>query len=215
MHLLNVTLQSETSIHTAICGNFTGTKNQEIAIARGNNLELFGFDDESSKAVFICSTPAFSIIRSICSFRLAGSSKDYIVIGSDSGKVVVVEFDTTANNWKVIHSEVFGRTGCRRAIPGQYLAADPKGRALMIASVEKQKLVYVMNRDLSNKLTISSPLEAHKADTILFSVVGIDVDFENPIFAMIELDYSEIDQDPTGEAFAQSEKKLAYYELDL
>lgn len=134
-------------------GNFTGTKNQEIAIARGNNLELFGFDDESSKAVFICSTPAFSIIRSICSFRLAGnctsdlfslwarfifivnfpgSSKDYIVIGSDSGKVVVVEFDTTANNWKVIHSEVFGRTGCRRAIPGQYLAADPKGRALMI-----------------------------------------------------------------------------------
>lgn len=86
---------------------------------------------------------------------------------------------------------------------------------LFTASVEKQKLVYVMNRDLSNKLTISSPLEAHKADTILFSVVGIDVDFENPIFAMIELDYSEIDQDPTGEAFAQSEKKLAYYELDL
>jgi splicing factor 3B subunit 3 len=85
----------------------------------------------------------------------------------------------------------------------------------MIASVDKQKLVYVMNRDLSNKLTISSPLEAHKTETLLFSVVGIDVDFENPVFAMIELDYSEIDQDPTGEAYSESEKKLAYYELDL
>lgn len=72
-----------------------------------------------------------------------------------------------------------------------------------------------MNRDLSNKLTISSPLEAHKAETILFSVVGLDVDFENPVFAMIELEYTEADQDPTGEALAEVEKKLAYYELDL
>ena len=29
----------------------------------------------------------------------------------------------------------------------QYVAADPKGRAVMIAAVEKQKLVYVFNRD--------------------------------------------------------------------
>ncbi len=79
------------------------------------------------------STQIFDIlIELICIF--IGSSKDYVVIGSDSGKVVVVEFDTTAKNWKVVHSEVFGRTGCRRAIPGQYLAADPKGRALMIGS---------------------------------------------------------------------------------
>ena len=35
-----------------------------------------------------------------------------------------------------------------------------------VAAVEKQKLVYVMNRDASSNLTISSPLEAHKAATI-------------------------------------------------
>jgi splicing factor 3B subunit 3 len=33
----------------------------------------------------------------------------------------------------------------------------------MIAGIEKQKLVYVMNRDASSRLTISSPLEAHKS----------------------------------------------------
>jgi hypothetical protein len=27
---------------------------------------------------------------------------------------------------------------------GQYLAVDPKGRAIMIAAIEKQKFVYVM-----------------------------------------------------------------------
>ena len=86
---------------------------------------------------------------------------------------------------------------------------------MMIASVEKQRFVYVMNRDSNNKLTISSPLEAHKSECILFSVCGVDVGFDNPIFALIELDYTEADQDPTGEAAAESEKKLTYYELDL
>jgi splicing factor 3B subunit 3 len=60
--------------------------------------------------------------------------------------------------------------------------------------VEKQKFVYVMNRDASNRLTISSPLEAHKSDTVLFSVCGVDVGFDNPVFAMIELEYTEADQ---------------------
>ncbi len=81
--------------------------------------------------------------------------------------------------------------------------------------MEKQKFVYVTNRDSSNKLTISSPLEAHKPDTILFSVVGIDVGFDNPVFAMIELEYTEADQDSSGEAAQETEKKLTYYELDL
>ena len=72
-----------------------------------------------------------------------------------------------------------------------------------------------MNRDSANRLTISSPLEAHKNDCIMFSVVGIDVGFDNPVFAMIELEYTEADQDPTGEAAAETEKRLTYYELDL
>lgn len=137
------------------------------------------------------------------------------MITSDSGKLSVVEFDTTINDWKLVHCEPYGKTGCRRIIPGQYVAADPKGRALLIASVEKQRFVYVMNRDAANRLTISSPLEAHKSECILFAVCGVDVGFDNPIFAMIELDYSEADQDASGKAAEEAEKKLTYYELDL
>jgi len=48
------------------------------------------------------------------------------------------------------------------------------------AAIEKQKLVYVLNRDAAAKLTISSPLEAHQGHTVCYSVVGLDVGFSNP-----------------------------------
>ena len=88
-----------------------------------------------------------------------------------------------------VHQETFGKSGCRRIVPGQYLGVDPKGRACMIGAVEKQKLVYILNRDSAARLTISSPLEAHKSHTLVYHLVGVDVGFENPLFACLELDY--------------------------
>ena len=64
----------------------------------------------------------------------------------------------------------------------------------MIAAVEKQKFVYVLNRDQPGNLTISSPLEAHKSHTIVFTVCALDQGYDNPIFAAIELDYADADQ---------------------
>jgi len=56
-------------------------------------------------------------------------------------------------------------------------------------AVEKQKLVYILNRDAQARLTISSPLEAHKSNTLVYHMVGVDVGFENPTFACLEIDY--------------------------
>lgn len=111
--------------------------------------------------------------------------------------------------------ETFGKSGVRRVIPGQYLAVDPKGRACLIASVEKNKLVYVLNRNAQAELTISSPLEAHKPQSLVFALVALDVGYDNPIFAVLEVDYSTADQDGSGQAFDELEKSLVYYELDL
>jgi splicing factor 3B subunit 3 len=85
----------------------------------------------------------------------------------------------------------------------------------MIASVEKNKLVYVLNRNAQAELTISSPLEAHKPQTLVFDLIPLDVGYENPIFAALEVDYTESDQDPSGQAFEELEKVLVFYELDL
>ena len=58
-----------------------------------------------------------------------------------------------------------------------------------LGAIEKQKLVYILNRDAAARLTISSPLEAHKSHTLVYHVVGVDVGFENPMFACLEMDY--------------------------
>lgn len=82
-------------------------------------------------------------------------------------------------------------------------------------AVEKQKLVYILNRDTQARLTISSPLEAHKSNTFVYHTIGIDVGFENPMFACLEMDYEEADNDPTGEAAQATQQTLTFYELDL
>lgn len=64
--------------------------------------------------------------------------------------------------------------------------------SLSAGAIEKQKLVYILNRDAAARLTISSPLEAHKANTLVYHVVGVDVGFENPMFACLEMDYEVI-----------------------
>ena len=82
---------------------------------------------------------------------------DYLIVGSDSGRIVILEYNPGKNVFEKVHQETYGKSGCRRIVPGQYLAMDPKGRAVMISAVEKQKLVFILNRDAQARLTISSP----------------------------------------------------------
>lgn len=220
MNLYNITLQKPTAITHAIVGNFSGNKSQntknliqEMVICRGKYLELWKQDENTQKFQCIVSSEVIGLVRSITSFRFTGSlkkinflgfSKDFLVVGSDSGRIVILEYEGKRKEFIKLHQETYGKTGCRRIVPGQYLSVDPKGRAIMIGAIEKQKFVYVLNRDSSNKLTISSPLEAHSSNTIVYSMVGVDVDFENPLFACLEVNYND-----------SPKKMVTFYELDL
>jgi splicing factor 3B subunit 3 len=119
---------------------------------------------------------------------------------------VILEYDPKTSSFEKLHQETFGKSGARRIVPGQYLATDPKGRSVMVSAMEKAKLVYILNRDAAANLTISSPLEAHKTSAIIHHIVGLDVGFENPVFAALEVDYLDSDQDSSGEAFNKAEK---------
>jgi splicing factor 3B subunit 3 len=153
----------------------------------------------------------FGEIRSLTTLRLTGQTTDYVVVGSDSGKLVILSFDAAHERFERVHEETFGKSGCRRVVPGQYVAKDAKGRAIMVAALERQKFVYVLNRDAAAKLTISSPLEAHKATTVVWACVGLDTGYENPVFACLEVDYDE----QQALADGVGEKMLTFYELDL
>ncbi|TFY79904.1 hypothetical protein EWM64_g4112 [Hericium alpestre] len=215
MHLYNLTLQSPTAIPQAIVGNFSGARQQEIIVSHGTRLELLRPDVQTGKLSTVIASDVFGSIRSLAAFRLTGGNKDYAIVGSDSGRIVILDYDPKTSSFVKVHQETFGKSGARRIVPGQYLAVDPKGRSVMIAAMEKAKLVYILNRDAAANLTISSPLEAHRNAAIIHHIIGVDVGFENPMFAALEVDYTESDQDPTGEAFNNAEKVLTYYELDL
>jgi splicing factor 3B subunit 3 len=215
MHLYNLTLQPPTAITQAIVGNFSGARQQEIIVSHGTRLELLRPDVQTGKISTVIATDVFGSIRSLAAFRLTGGTKDYAIVGSDSGRIVILDYDPKTSSFVKLHQETYGKSGARRIVPGQYLATDPKGRSVMISAMEKAKLVYILNRDAAANLTISSPLEAHKNSAIIHHIVGLDVGFENPMFAALEVDYAESDQDPTGDAFKNAEKMLTYYELDL
>ena len=83
----------------------------------------------------------------------------------------------------------------------------------MYGAIEKQKLVYIFNRDNTGKITVTSPLEAHKANTICHGIAGVDVGYDNPTFAALEVDYHEqyLPHIPTRIV----KKALVFNELDL
>lgn len=215
MQLYNLTLQPPSCVTTAVVGQFCGTRQQEILLVRGSRLELYRIDTATGHMMRVLSQHTFSNVRSAACFRLMGGTKNYLILGSDAGRIVVLEYNAARNRFEKVHQETFGRSGNRRIVPGQYLATDPKGRAVLIGAIERSKLIYTLNRDADANLTISSPLEANRPTAIVQCIVGVDVGYENPVFASLETDYADADADPTGEALARTEKRLTYYELDL
>ncbi|KAF8819386.1 putative splicing factor 3b, subunit 3, partial [Cardiosporidium cionae] len=204
--LYNLTLQRPTAIPQAIYGNFSAPRAHEILVSRGTVLELLRPDD-LGKLHCIATEECFGIIRSISTFRLTGSTRDYIVMCSDSARLVILDYNVEKNCFDRIHCETYGKTGIRRIVPGEYLAVDPKGRALMIGAVERQKFVYILNRDSQANITICSPLEAHKSHMICHALSSVDTGFENPMFASLEQNYETSDEN--------AEKGVSFWEMDL
>lgn len=100
-------------------------------------------------------------------------------------------------------------------MPGQFLAVERRGRALMIASLEMIKLVYVVNRDLAGDVSISSPHEANRTGVLCFGICGIESDRSYAGFAALEIDCVGMDDDDSGQAAVEVQKHLTLYCLDL
>lgn len=118
-----------------------------------------------------------------------------LIIGSDSGKVVILDYLPAQKRFIKTHEETFGKSGCRRIVPGkifiylgQHIAVDPRGRAFMISAIEKQKFVYVLNRE-NDEIRIHSPIESHRSHSICMDCAALDVGNDNAMFVCLEIDY--------------------------
>ncbi|KAH9869934.1 hypothetical protein J1614_006855 [Plenodomus biglobosus] len=215
MSLYALTVKPPSATQDAISGDFLGNGKQQILTVNGSRLALLEVSRRQKGFQELYSQDVFGIVRRIAKFRIAGGTKDHIVISTDSGRLVTYEYMPDERTFRTVHFETYGKSGIRRVVPGEYLAADPKGRAIMLASTEKNKLVYILTRNAQTEIIISSPLEAHKPQTLVYCLIGLDVGYDNPMFASLEVDYSSSETDPSGEAYDEIKKELVYYELDL
>ena len=75
MFMYHLSIKPPSAVTQAILGQFAGTKEQQIIIASGSHLVLHSPDPTHGKVTVTLSHDVFGIIRSLASFRLAGSSK--------------------------------------------------------------------------------------------------------------------------------------------
>lgn len=221
MYLYHLTVQNPTHIPFAVTGSFTSDTSDtsdnghEIVLIRGTSrIEILKLDTATGRLTSLLVSNLFCTIRSLATLRMPGDKRDYLVLGSDAGRIVILEWQE-GGGWTKVHQETFGRSGVRRTGAGEWVAADPQGRAIMMAAIEKQKLVYVMNRDPStNQLTISSPLECNKSNVVVFSLVSVDVGYDNPLFAAIEVDTTPAIVEEVN-LTRDLERLVTFYEVDL
>lgn len=206
--LYNLTLKRPTGGLASIIGNFSGSrKTQEIVRATQTSLEVWIFNKYTKVLSRTHCQDLFCNIRNISALKAAESAKDLVVLTSDSGMLTIIEYDAVTNKFVPVANEPFYKTGIRRLSPGEYIAIDHRGRAAMVAALERNKLVYTFakNNGSENQLTVRSPVEASRNGLLTYDMVSMDVGFENPTFAAIETDYN----DPSHK------KVLNYYEFDL
>ena len=134
MNLYNLTLQHPTAITCAAAGRFTSPNANEILLVREHLLEIIQIDSKGIPKT-VAFTNVFGIIRDIGLFHLVGlysfknfstilhviksigQKRDSIMIGSDSGKMTILEYSTEKERLIPLFNETVGRTGCRRIIP--------------------------------------------------------------------------------------------------
>jgi splicing factor 3B subunit 3 len=93
MYLYSLTLNQATAITHSVYGSFSGANVHELAIAKGKIIEILRPDPVTGKLHLIYRQEVFGLVRSILPFRLMGMQKDFLVVGSDSGRIVILEFD--------------------------------------------------------------------------------------------------------------------------
>jgi splicing factor 3B subunit 3 len=220
-------------IKVSVDDNLGISANNANSFSSNNNNNNVGFSPAAVQ-------PLFGTVRSIALLKAPGEShRDYLVIGSDSGATVILALRAGGINgvwnWERVAGMNFGRSGSRRAIPGQMIAVDPRGRALLTAALESKKFAHTISRLTSDNnssdttstttLTLSSPLESHRPGHLCQVLVALDAGIEHhPAFATIEFDFGNLDarqiQTPKTpldlkEVQASSQaKQLCYYELD-
>jgi len=95
MYLYSLTLNHASLINNSVYGSFSGANKHELILTKGaKTLEMLRLDEQQTgKLQVVYRQECFGVIRKVMPFRLLGMQKDFLVVGSDSGRVVILEYD--------------------------------------------------------------------------------------------------------------------------
>nr|BAS01429.1 splicing factor 3b [Lotharella vacuolata] len=212
LYLYDVYLQKNTFIKNVLSGNFSDKFINEFLIVKINSLDLFEINN-IGYLKFLSSSLIFGTIISIAKLIIPNSTKNLVNCGSNSGGISFLKYSNTAS-WVNIFTHFFGRSGNRRIIPGYHICNDLKGRACIIAAIEKLRFVYIINHMTKDSGIISSPVEVQKSNSIIAKIVALENNYNNPCFATIEIDKYKV-VDVSKKFSIRISKFLIFYEFDL
>ena len=220
MELYHKTLVNSNSIIKCISGCFTGSKQVEFLLLKQSSIELLAIDEERINLKLLIRSNLYSQPKAIEKLLYPGLKKDLIILTSDSGNLSILEANIQSKNFDVYNTEPYFKSGTRKNSPSEYIAIDPKGRSIMIAAIERNKLVFntVFNNEES-KIEFNSVVEANKKNNICHDLVSIDNDYNNPIFASLEDEsvnnYNNYNYNINKLEYLNSNKSVILYEMDL
>jgi splicing factor 3B subunit 3 len=104
MYLYSLTLNHSSLINNSVYGSFSGPNKHELVLSKGAKLlEMLRLDESTGKMQVVYRQEAFGVIRKIMPFRLLGMQKDFLVVGSDSGRIVILEWDNEGQRFVKLH----------------------------------------------------------------------------------------------------------------
>lgn len=226
--LYQLTLRHPAHTTRCVVGQFTAARKvQDVVLATGLLLEVYRPDAETGKLERIARHDTWAQVFGLAVYRMAGQAYDCLVVTSDSGKLAVLRMVDGA--FEAVAHDVVTKTGVRRTAAGAYLAVDPLSRAVMVAAVERDRLVYTPAGAAptapmaaltapaaavgsARVVPFEAPLEAAAPRHLTLDVCALDTGFENPCFAALECDYGHYERRAYDAAAAPI--ALTYYELD-
>ena len=94
MYQYSLTLNQATAITHSVYGSFSAEDVHELAVAKGKIIEILRPDEKTGKVHLVYRQEVFGLIRSLLPFRLMGMKRDFLVMGSDSGRIVILDYDS-------------------------------------------------------------------------------------------------------------------------
>lgn len=186
MFLYNLTVKDATLIHKSLVGNFTSAKRESLVLSRGCSIELNSIGG-SGEISLVLKYEGFGVVTCMEKMKDSKGKRDLLLLCSEAGKISLLSFKGYCPN--VLICFMMDECASKRFIPGKFLSVDNKYKAIMVSSLEKQRVFSFFSQNSAGILSV--PLYCHRDNSLIFDSVSLETDQDFSVFATLEANYSE------------------------